>query len=109
MTQKQANQLPKIRLYVAGESPSSRAARKVLIELIREGDGIPLEAEIVDVLRKPAQALEARLLATPTLIVEDANGTQRFIGDFSGRKDLVQMLSVYRDIPNRSDTPRMSP
>lgn len=84
-------------LYVAGDSPSSRTARQIIAELTTEGDGPVLVCEVIDVLRNPARALEAGLLVTPTLIVEDAHRKRRFLGELRGRQDLVQLISGYRN------------
>lgn len=87
----------RISLYVAGDAPSSRTARRVLKELIDgNGEDPSLEWEVVDVLREPARALAAGLLATPTLIIEEPQRSHRFVGDLAGRDDLEQLLEAFR-------------
>lgn len=90
----------RIYLFVAGDAPSSRVAKQVLETLTADmGDGIDLEQEIVDVLREPARALQAKLLATPTLIIEEQDCTHRFVGNLQGRRDLAQLIASYRASP----------
>lgn len=88
MTQEDTLQLL---LYVAGDAPSSRTARQFLEDCV--GPASP-NLEVVDVLRDPARALDARLLATPTLIVTDGDTTHRFVGDLAERQDLKRLLNA---------------
>lgn len=84
-------------LYIAGDAPSSRAARQSLDELIGSENEPYLSLEIVDVLRQPARALAAHLLATPTLIAAKGEETFRFVGDLAARSDLKRLIDAYRE------------
>lgn len=84
-------------LYIAGDAPSSRAARQILDELIGSESQSSLSLEVVDVLRHPARALAARLLATPTLIAAEGEETSRFVGDLGARPDLKRLIDAYRE------------
>lgn len=84
-----ARDRPRIRLFVAGESPSSVAAKDVLRQYL------PLDArhcELIDVLRDPARALEAGLIATPTLVLEEDGRERRYVGDLREQPELHHYL-----------------
>jgi len=80
-----------IALYVAGGAPRSAAALRSLTDAIA-ASGWPegsVRLEVIDVLRDPARALEAGLLATPSLALTGARGRRRwFVGDF-GRPEML--------------------
>ena len=85
-----------IRLYVAGDAPSSRDVRRLLTELTSSAGNVRIACEVVDVLRNPARALHARLLATPTLIVENGSRSERFVGQQHSQRELARLLDSYR-------------
>ena len=82
------------RHHSAGDSPSSRRARRAIESLlgVRE-NADEARFEVVDVLREPARALESRLLATPTLIIEQGTVVSRYVGDLYEREDVAQELA----------------
>ena len=82
-----------ITLFVAGDAPSSRAARQVLDEIVAALDGTPAY-NVIDVLRNPAKALEAGLIATPTLILEHNGEQRRYVGELRSRDELAKMLTT---------------
>jgi circadian clock protein KaiB len=82
--------LLRLRLYVAGDSPGSRRARENLARLQRHVLPPCTEIRVVDVLKEPRLAEEARILATPTLSLEDPLHRRRIVGDLS---DLQKVLS----------------
>jgi circadian clock protein KaiB len=84
----------RVRLFVAGDSPSSRRARRTVESLLGERAAGNAEFEIVDVLREPERALESNLLATPTLIIERGDVTSRYVGDFYEQEDLACELTA---------------
>lgn len=83
-----------ITLYVAGAAPSSRAAKLILDELTANADVTPAY-EVIDVLREPAKALQARLIATPTLIIEHNGHQRRYVGEIRNRDELQHMLVTF--------------
>ena len=89
-----------IALYVAGGAPRSAAALRNLTAAIA-ATGRPegtFRVEIIDVLREPARALEAGLLATPSLALTGANGRRRwFVGDFGQPEVLAGWLADVLD------------
>ncbi|WP_423823314.1 circadian clock KaiB family protein [Salinisphaera sp. SPP-AMP-43] len=85
----------KVLLFVAGDSPSSRRARRAIMTLMKEnGDEIDPVLEIVDVLREPDRALESNLLATPTLIIHNGDEVSRYVGDLYDQEELATVLAV---------------
>ena len=89
-----------IALYVAGGAPRSAAALRNLTAAIA-ATGRPEDAfriEVIDVLREPGRALEAGLLATPSLALTGANGRRRwFVGDFGQPELLASWLADVLD------------
>lgn len=84
----------RIRLFVAGDSPSSIAAREV-VEAHVSGDEAGSNYEIIDVLLDPASALAANLIATPTLIIERNGQERRFVGDLRKQASLKRSLREF--------------
>ncbi|WP_043360503.1 circadian clock KaiB family protein [Belnapia sp. F-4-1] len=89
-----------VALFVAGGAPRSAAALRNLTAAIA-ATGRPegtFRIELIDVLRDPARALEAGLLATPSLALTAANGRRRwFIGDFDRPELLAGWLADVLD------------
>jgi circadian clock protein KaiB len=83
-----------LRLYIAGQSPSSRRAERNLELLTRQLKKHGHEVEIVDVLQRPDLADQARILATPTLSYEDPVRPRRIIGDLSDTKRVLEFLGL---------------
>jgi hypothetical protein len=85
-----------VALFIAGGAPRSAAALRNLKAAIA-ATGRPessFRVELIDVLREPARALEAGLLATPSLALTAANGRRRwFIGNF----DRPELLAGWLD------------
>ncbi|ERJ19796.1 Circadian clock protein KaiB [Salinisphaera shabanensis E1L3A] len=87
-------------LFVAGDSPSSRRARRALESLIgSQSNEQKAQFEVVDVLREPERALESNLLATPTLLIERGGHVSRYVGDLHEREDVREELSHMADSP----------
>ncbi|MES1939599.1 KaiB domain protein [Salinisphaera sp. T5B8] len=85
---------PRVRLFVAGDSPSSRRARRAVeAALGAQAQSSGLRFEVVDVLREPERALESKLLATPTLIIEHGGTVSRYVGDLYQREDVAYELA----------------
>jgi circadian clock protein KaiB len=89
-----------IALYVAGGAPRSAAALRNLTAAIA-ATGWPegsFRIEVIDVLRDPARALEAGLLATPSLALTAAHGGRRwFVGNFEQPEMLAGWLADVLD------------
>lgn len=77
-----------VRLYIAGDSPNSSLALKVLREVIADS-ALECEVEIVDVLRDPQRAEGEGILVVPTLVKVE-HGSQRRTHQKLGEKDSVR-------------------
>jgi len=83
-----------LRLYIAGDSPSSRLAEqnlKHMLTLMKADGG---RFEIIDVLARPELAEEASILATPTLCYEHSGRRRRIVGDLGDPKKILAFLGI---------------
>lgn len=69
-----------LRLYVAGRSPNSEAARRNLRALL-ERAGSACDLEVIDVFEAPERALADGIVLTPTLLKVAPPPTQLLVGD----------------------------
>lgn len=88
-----------LKLYITGKTSRSEVAVQN-INKIADSLGEKVQLNIIDVLEDPATAEQDKILATPTLIREDAMKYRRVIGDMS---DIPRLL-VWLDLPELSDT-----
>jgi circadian clock protein KaiB len=83
-----------LRLYIAGNSASSRRAEQNLHALRASLAQNAWEVEIIDVLSKPELAEQAGVIATPTLSYEHSGRSRRIIGDLSDKKRILEFLGI---------------
>lgn len=83
-----------LRLYIAGNSASSRRASQNLARIRSSLDSKGWEVEIVDVLDRPDLAESAGIIATPTLSHEGASRPRRIVGDLSDTKRVLEFLGI---------------
>jgi circadian clock protein KaiB len=83
-----------LRLYIAGESASSRRAEQNLQHLRTFINVDGWKVEIIDVLVRPDLAEQAGILATPTLSYDRADRPRRIIGDLSDTKRVLEFLGI---------------
>jgi circadian clock protein KaiB len=81
----------RLTLYVAGESPRSRAAETNLRALCRERLNGRAELQVVDVVQDPEAAERGRVLTTPTVVREHPAPPRRATGDLG---DAVRVLAA---------------
>ncbi|HKJ77810.1 MAG TPA: circadian clock KaiB family protein, partial [Gammaproteobacteria bacterium] len=93
--------MARITLYVAGDAPSSRTARRVLEDLLG-GEAARQQYRLIDVLAEPASALEAGLIATPTLVIEHDGAQRRYVGDLCERATVLR--EMLDSLGERSDS-----
>lgn len=67
-------------IFVAGESPTSRQALRNWRSLESQSGMADVHLTVVDVLVQPQEALNNRVLATPTLILAGPKRKLRYIG-----------------------------
>jgi circadian clock protein KaiB len=91
----------KFQLYVAGESPRSRAARENLERICRASLGNNYAIEVLDLLQHPELWREHQVLATPTAVRRSPEPERRVIGDLSVTDQVLKGL----DIPGPTGEP----
>ena len=87
----------RLRLYVAGDTSRSHLAAANLRQLCEELQLAADDCEVVDVLRDPDAAEEARILTTPTLMRLSPLPARRVTGDLSDHAAVLQGLSLPPD------------
>ncbi|HZT27185.1 MAG TPA: circadian clock KaiB family protein [Pseudolabrys sp.] len=90
---------PLLRLYVAGNSATSRQAERNF-DRLHALIGADYCAEVIDVVANPEIAERAGILATPTLSYEHPVRPRRIIGDLSDPKRVIDFLGI----PPKEDT-----
>lgn len=85
---------PVLRLYIAGNSASSRRAQQNLVRLQKLVAADGWKVDIIDVLSKPELAEQAGILATPTLSWEHPVRPRRVVGDLSDTKRVLEFLGI---------------
>jgi circadian clock protein KaiB len=83
-----------LRLYIAGNSASSRRAEQNLVNLRKFARAEAWNVEVIDVLTRPELAEQAGILATPTLCYEDSARPRRIIGDLSDARRVLEFLGI---------------
>jgi circadian clock protein KaiB len=85
---------PILRLYIAGNSPSSRQAQQNLKHLQMLMKAEAGRVEVIDVLTCPGLAEKESVLATPTLCYEHLGRRRRIIGDLGDPKRILAFLGI---------------
>jgi circadian clock protein KaiB len=83
-----------LRLYIAGNSASSRRAEQNLAHLHKLIQPEGWKVEVIDVLTKPELAEQAAILATPTLCYDNTTRPRRIVGDLSDVKRVLEFLGI---------------
>jgi circadian clock protein KaiB len=89
-----------LRLFVAGMTPRSTQAIADLKKLTADLLGPDFTVEIVDIYTDPAAAVEAQVIAIPTLIREQPLPRHRLFGSLSNLDKVARALGI-----KRSETP----
>lgn len=83
-----------LKLYVAGNTPNSVRALKMLNHILeKEFQGV-YALKVIDVLKNPQLAEEDRILATPTLAKVLPPPVRKIIGDLSDREKVLIGLDI---------------
>jgi len=81
-----------VRLFIAGDAPNSRLARKNLKSLQAGLKGVNFKTEIIDVLKQPQLALRHGVYVTPALqVIQPEPGTLIF-GNLSNQTVLKNLF-----------------
>jgi circadian clock protein KaiB len=93
-----------LKLYVAGNTPTSIRALKTLNNILeKEFQGV-YALKVIDVLKNPQLAEEDKILATPTLAKILPPPVRKIIGDLSDReKVLIGLDLLYEELRDDED------
>lgn len=83
-----------LKLYVAGQTPKSRAALENLNKICEVHLRGRYKLEVVDLARNPSLARTDRILAIPTLVRSLPTPISRIIGDLSDEEQVLMGLNV---------------
>ena len=86
-----------LKLYVAGNTPSSAKALKMLNTILAEDFQGIYALKVIDVLKNPQLAEEDKILATPTLTKILPPPVRKIIGDLSDRERVLIGLDLLYD------------
>jgi len=86
-----------LKLYVAGNTPSSTKALKTLNTILEEEFQGVYALKVIDVLKNPQLAEEDKILATPTLAKILPPPVRKIIGDLSDRERVLIGLDLLYD------------
>jgi circadian clock protein KaiB len=86
-----------LKLYVAGNTPSSIRALKTLNNILEEEFQGVYALKVIDVLKNPQLAEEDKILATPTLSKILPPPVRKIIGDLSDRERVLIGLDLLYD------------
>ena len=84
----------KFRLFVAGDTQNSMAARANLDALCRTHLQDRYEIEVVDVLLEPKRGLADGIFMTPTLLKLEPGPVCKIVGTLSDAQPLLQALGM---------------
>lgn len=83
-----------LKLYVAGQTPKSKAALENLRKICEVHLRGRYRLEVVDLARNPALARTDKILAIPTLVRSLPTPISRIIGDLSDEDQVLMGLNV---------------
>jgi circadian clock protein KaiB len=96
------NKVYVLKLYVAGNTPNSIRALKILKNVLEQEFKGVYALKVIDVLKNPQLAEEDKILATPTLSKVLPPPVRKIIGDLSDRdKVLIGLDLLYEEISER--------
>ena len=81
-------------LYVAGLTPKSTRAIADVKRLCREHLGERCEFEIIDIYQQPERAVEAQIVAVPTLVKSAPAPRRLLIGNMTESNTVLRMLGL---------------
>ncbi len=84
-----------LKLYVAGNTPSSLRALKTLKNILEQEFQGVYALKVIDVLKSPQLAEEDKILATPTLAKVLPPPVRKIIGDLSDREKVLIGLDLF--------------
>jgi circadian clock protein KaiB len=83
-----------LRLYVAGQTAKSLAARANLLKLCEQHLAGRFTLEVIDLLEQPALARTDQILTIPTLVRRRPEPVRKIIGDLSDTQRVLDGLNI---------------
>ena len=84
----------KLRLYVAGQTPKSVSAISNLKKICSDHFSLKFEVEVIDLLKKPSLAKDHQIIAIPTLVRSLPVPISKIIGDLSNTEQVLVGLDL---------------
>ncbi len=82
------------KLFINGESVASQKAVTNLRKIVRKNLSVGYDIQVVDVIKEPALAAEAGIIATPTVIKKVPPPERKVIGDLSDKEKVLLGLGL---------------
>ena len=83
-----------LKLYVAGNTPNSVRALKILKEILEQDFRGIYALKVIDVVQNPQLAEEDKIMATPTLAKVLPPPVRKIVGDLSDREKVLIGLNL---------------
>lgn len=83
-------------LYITGTTASSNRAVAAIRALCEEFLPGKYDLEVVDIYQQPVKAMDAQIIAAPTLVKTLPKPLKRFIGNLSNREKMISGLNLNR-------------
>ena len=84
----------RLRLYIAGDAPTSAQAVANLAAICRTHLADRHEIELVDVLDEPGRALSDGIFMTPTLVRLEPSPPMRIVGSLNHQQPVLHALGL---------------
>jgi circadian clock protein KaiB len=83
-----------LRLYVTGTTPRSMLAIRNIQHICRKYLDGRYDLEVIDIYQKPQEAINAQIIAAPTLIKFSPDPVRRAVGDMSNEAKVLSALNI---------------
>lgn len=83
-----------LRLYITGTSVLSNRAVTAIRDLCEELLPGKYDLEVVDIYQQPVKAMDAQIIATPTLVKRLPKPLKRFVGNLADREKVISGLDL---------------
>lgn len=91
------------KLFVTGDAPRGRSAAQALDALCRHHLSKDYEIEVVNVLERPEEAEEYRIIVTPAVVKLRPPPPRRAVGDLREAEAVMRALSIVPEIAEPSE------
>jgi circadian clock protein KaiB len=85
-----------IKLYITGQTPTSRRALENLEAICQEHLVGEYEINVIDVLKEPQLAEDDKIIATPTVVKQLPTPLRKIIGDLSNSEKVLLGLDLVK-------------